>query len=154
MNPTLSPSLSTRQKQLIRESFDTVSEYSDSVVLLFYGRLFEIAPEVRRLFKVEIREQARKLLATLSLFVDSLDCFEQIRPQLTELGRRHAAYEVKPEHYDALLSALMWAFGQALGVEFSREARAAWTTLLKAVSAVMLEGATCLDQTVKQEHSC
>lgn len=154
MNPTPPPFLSTRQKQLIRESFDTVSEYSDSVVLLFYGRLFEIAPEVRGLFKVEIREQARKLLATLSLFVDSLDRFEQIRPQLIELGHRHAGYEVKPEHYDALLNALMWAFGQALGVEFSRETRAAWTALLKAVSAVMLEGAARLDQTVKQEHSC
>ena len=152
MNPTLF--LSTRQKQLIRESFATVSEYADSVVLLFYGRLFETAPEARRLFQVEIREQARKLNATLSFFVDSLDRFEQIRPQLTELGRRHAGYEVKPEHYDGLLSALMWAFGQALGGEFSRETRAAWTTLLKAVSAVMLEGAARLDQTVTQEHSC
>jgi hypothetical protein len=35
----------------------------------------------------------------------------------------------------------MWAMGQALGVEFGRETRAAWESLLGTISAVMLEAA-------------
>jgi hemoglobin-like flavoprotein len=133
--------LTPRQKRLVRESFDSVREYSDSVVLLFYGRLFELAPEVRGLFKVDIREQARKLMNTLTSLVDALDRFEQLRRDLADLGRRHGEYKVEPAHYQLLVTALMWAFGQALDIEFDRETRAAWEQLLGAVSAVMIAGA-------------
>jgi nitric oxide dioxygenase len=139
-------SLSVRQKLLVRDSFESVREYSDSVILLFYGRLFELAPEVRSLFKIEIREQARKLLEMLTAMVDGLDRFEEMRPLLAELGRRHAGYNVQPNHYQVLATALMWAFGQALGIKFSRETRSAWEQLLAEVSAAMLEGASAVEQ--------
>ena len=54
--------LSARQKRLIRISFESFNEYSESAVLLFYGRLFELNPSLRGLFHIEIRVQARKLL--------------------------------------------------------------------------------------------
>ena len=141
MNTTPAFHFSPRQIRLVRESFESVREDSDAVVLLFYGRLFEMAPQVRSLFKIEIREQARKLLDMLTAMVDGLDRFEELRPVLAELGRKHAGYNVQPEHYQVLVTALMWAFGQALGMEFDRETRAAWEHLLSTVSAVMLEGA-------------
>ena len=141
MNSTPVLALSDGQKRLVRESFESIREYSDAVVLLFYGRLFELAPQVRGLFKIEIREQARKLLDMLTSVVDTLDRFEELRPTLAELGQRHAGYGVHPAHYQVLANALLWAFGQALGIEFDRETRAAWETLLGAVSAVMVEGA-------------
>jgi nitric oxide dioxygenase len=126
---------------LVRESFESLREYSDSVVLLFYGRLFELAPQTRGMFKIGIPEQARKLMGTLTSLVDALDRFEELRQGLADLGRRHAEYKVEPAHYQVLVTALMWAFGQALGVEFDRETRTAWERLLNAVSAVMIEGA-------------
>ncbi|HUE04514.1 MAG TPA: globin domain-containing protein [Bryobacteraceae bacterium] len=139
------PNLTPRQKRLVRESFESVRDYSDSVVLLFYGRLFELAPQVRGLFKIDIREQARKLMNTLTSLVDALDRFEELRRDLADLGRRHAEYKVEPAHYQVLVTALMWAFGQALDIEFDRETRAAWEQLLGAVSAVMIEGAAEVD---------
>jgi len=133
--------LTARQKRLVRESFESVSEYSDSVVTLFYGRLFELAPQVRPMFKIDIRLQAAKLMDTLASLVDALDRFEELRVSLAELGRRHAEYKVEPGHYEVLVQALTWAFAQALGLEFDRETRAAWEQLLRAVSAVMIGGA-------------
>jgi len=134
--------LTPRQKRLVRESFESVREYSDSVVMLFYGRLFELAPQVRALFKIGIRAQAAKLMDTLTSLVNALDRFGELRKDLAELGRRHAGYKVEPAHYEVLVTALMWAFGQALGIEFDRETRAAWEQLLRSVSAVMLAGAS------------
>jgi hemoglobin-like flavoprotein len=133
--------LTLRQKCLVRDSFESLREYSDSVVLLFYGRLFELAPQTRKMFKIEIPEQARKLMDTLTSLIDSLDRFEELREHLAELGRRHARYQVEPAHYQLLVTALMWAFGQALDLEFDAETRTAWEHLLGAVSAVMIEGA-------------
>src|SRR6516164_7981020 len=59
MNPTPGSPLTEAQKRLVRESFESMQEYETSVVVLFYGRLFEIAPETRTLFKIDIREQSR-----------------------------------------------------------------------------------------------
>jgi len=138
--------LTPRQKRLVRDSFESVREYSDSVVLLFYGRLFELAPEARGMFKIEMHAQARKLMDMLISLVDALDRGEELRAQLAELGARHAGYGVAPAHYDLLATALLWAFGQALELEFHRETRAAWSSLLTGVSKIMLEGAAAAVQ--------
>jgi nitric oxide dioxygenase len=78
---------------------------------------------------------------TLGTVVEALDHFETLRPRLEDLGRRHVNYGARPEHYQVLSSALVWAMGQALSVEFDRETKAAWSELLSAVTSVMLDGA-------------
>ena len=142
MNPTPGLPLTGAQKRLVRESFESMREYETSVVTLFYGRLFEIAPETRALFKIDIRQQSRKLMDILRAAVDSLDRFSELSPFLAELGRKHVTYGVQTQHYEKLRSALLWAMGQALGLEFDPETRAAWDQLLTAISRIMLEGAT------------
>jgi len=141
MKPAPNLLLSKKQKQLVRDSFESVQAYGTSVVVLFYGRLFELAPETRALFKIDIREQARKLVETLRTTIEALDKFEELQPVLAELGRKHVEYRVQPYQYEKLRSALLWALGQALGLEFDRETRAAWDQLLSMISAVMLEAA-------------
>jgi nitric oxide dioxygenase len=141
MKPPPNLLLSKKQKQLVRDSFESIEAYGTSVVVLFYGRLFETAPETRALFKIDIREQARKLEDTLRTTVETLDNFEELLPVLAELGRKHVKYGVQPYQYEKLRLALLWAFGQALGLEFDHETRAAWDQLLSLISAVMLDGA-------------
>jgi len=132
--------LTRRQMQLIRQSFDSAAEFQIAFTKLFYGRLFELQPTVRPLFKISIEEQSKKLLDTLRAIVDGVDRIDELRPNLQELGRKHVTYGVKPEHYEILRSALLWTFAQALGVEFDAETRAAWDKVLRLVSAIMLEG--------------
>jgi len=136
-----SSGLNSQQKRLVRESFESLEEYSDTVVRLFYGRLFEIAPQVRGLFRIDIREQSRKLQDMLTSIVAALDRFDEFQPVLADLGRRHVTYGAKPEHYDALRVALLWAFGHALNSAFDRPTKAAWDQLLRNVSNAMLQGA-------------
>jgi hemoglobin-like flavoprotein len=133
--------LSIRQMRLVRESFESLREYETSVVLLFYGRLFEIAPETRVLFKIDIHEQAKKLTDTLGAAVEALHRFDELLPVLADLGRKHATYGVQAYHYERLRSALLWAMGQALGLEFDLETRSAWEQPISTISAVMLDGA-------------
>ena len=134
--------LTAEQRRLVRESFESLEEYSDSVVQLFYGRMFEIAPQVRPMFRVEISLQSRKLLDMLTTIVSAIDDFETLRPRLEDLGRKHVMYGVKPEHYDALRVALLWAMGNALDLEFDPSTREAWGQLLGMVSGAMIDGAT------------
>jgi nitric oxide dioxygenase len=131
--------LNAQQKRLVRQSFESLEEYSDTVVRLFYGRLFEIAPQVRGLFHIDLREQSRKLQDMLATIVNALDRFDELQPVLVELGRRHVGYGVLPEHYDALRLALLWALGHALNSEFDSETKAAWDQLLRSVASTMLQ---------------
>ena len=133
--------LTSEQKRLVRVSFESLEEYSASVVKLFYGRLFEIAPHARPLFRVDIGEQSRKLLDMLTTIVGAMDHFEALRPRLEELGRRHIAYGAKIEDYESLRIALLWAMGAALDLEFDRATKAAWSELLGMVSGAMIVGA-------------
>ena len=132
--------MTNRQTQLIRQSFESAAEFQIAFTKLFYGRLFELQPTLRPLFKISIEEQSKKLLDTLRTIVDGVDRIDELRPALQELGRKHVRYGVRPEYYEVLRSALLWTFAQALGVEFDTETRAAWDQILRIVSSIMLEG--------------
>lgn len=128
------------ERRLIRTSFAVLRDQASPVALLFYGRLFELDPSARRLFHIDLAVQARKIMSTLDWVVSSLDQFDSMRPALEDLGRQHAGYGVRPEQYETVASALLWAFAQALGPDFDVATRAAWKGALAAVSAAMLEG--------------
>ena len=96
---------------------------------------------MRRLFHNDLTAQGGKLMDTLDAVVSSLDHFESLRPRLARLGRLHASYGVRPAHYDAFITALLWACGQALGADFDARTREAWRLALAAIAAVMQEGA-------------
>jgi hemoglobin-like flavoprotein len=129
------------QRRLIRQSFDAVREQAIPVSLLFYGKLFELDPSARRLFHNDLAVQGRKVMDTLDWLAQSLDRFESTRGRLADLGRQHAGYGVRPEQYQTLITALLWALAQALGPDFDAATREAWTLALRAVAAAMQEGA-------------
>jgi hemoglobin-like flavoprotein len=129
------------QCELVRQSLDRLSEEADPVTLLLYGKLFELDPSARRLFHNDLAAQGGKLMDTLDAVASSLDRFESLRPRLARLGRLHASYGVLPPDYDTLITALLWAFGQALGADFDARTREAWRLALAAVAAVMQESA-------------
>ena len=135
---TRSP-LTPQQQRLVRESFAVVQDYASSLTKLFYGRLFELEPGVRGLFKPSLDEQSRKLFEMLATAVGALDRFEELRPALADLGRRHIGYGATPAHYDVVRVALLWALAQALEHDFDRETRGAWDQMLRAISAAMLD---------------
>ncbi|HBY62889.1 MAG TPA: hemin receptor [Solibacterales bacterium] len=132
--------MTERQRQLVRETFDAVKADAGPLAMLFYGRLFALDPSLRPLFKVDLREQSRKLMEMFTVLVDSLDRFDQLRPNLRELGARHAGYGVRLEHYETLRAALLWSLGQALERDFNAETREAWAVLIGEVNEEMKRG--------------
>lgn len=136
--------MTPRQKQIVCETFPLIREIAIPVSLLFYGRLFDLDPSLRRLFKIDMKEQSKKLVAMLDTLMEGIDDWEKIVPAIRELGQRHVGYGVKEQHYDTLCSALVWAFGQALQPGFDDEVRAAWTALIRAVNEQMKIGAAAM----------
>lgn len=128
------------QMQLIRDSLAAIRSTSSPLALLFYGRMFELDPSLRALFKIDLVAQSKKLTDTLSAVADSLDRFDEMRPRLRDLGRKHLEYGVRPGHYLILSEAMLWALRQALQQDFSDQTRAAWVAVLDEINREMLAG--------------
>ncbi len=135
------PGVSETQKQLVQESFTLVEPIAEQAAELFYNRLFEIAPELKALFKGDITEQQRKLMATLKIAVAGLDDPERLVPMVQKLGQRHKGYGVVDENYDTVAQALLWTLEQGLGENFTPEVCDAWTAVYTLLASVMIEAA-------------
>src|SRR5215203_6059743 len=110
-----SASMTPEDVDLVQTTFERVRPIAAVAADMFYGRLFEIAPEVRPLFKGDMAEQGRKLMATLAVVVGSLHSLPTILPAVSTLAKKHIEYGVKPGHYAAVGAALLWTLERGLG---------------------------------------
>ncbi len=83
------------QVKSIQDSFAKVAPIADAAAALFYGRLFEIAPEVKPLFRGDMTEQGRKLMKTLTVVVNGLGNLKSILPAASALAKGHVGYGVR-----------------------------------------------------------
>jgi hemoglobin-like flavoprotein len=130
-----------RQKKLVQDSFAAVVPRADDVTAMFYGRLFELDPTLRPMFKADMAPQRQKLAQMLTAAVKGLDRPEQLIPVVRELGRRHATYGVVDAHYDTVGAALLWTLEQQFGAAFTPEVKEAWTDVYTLLATTMKEAA-------------
>ena len=139
--------MTPRQVELIRTSWTSVEPIADVAATLFYDRLFEGDPAIRRMFRsTDMAAQKKNLMQTLTVVVKSLDRLEQLVPAVQALGRRHGGYGVRPEHYDRVGEALLWTLGQGLGNAFTPELRDAWAEAYSTLATVMIDAAEAAEQ--------
>ena len=129
------------QIRLVQDSFAKVRPIAGPAADLFYGRLFEIAPQVRGLFPDDMAEQKKKLMAMLGLAVANLNHPGTVVPALQDLGRKHIAYGTQGAHYAPVGEALLWTLEQGLGPDFTPEVRDAWVATYALVADVMKQAA-------------
>lgn len=130
------------QKETLRETWQNVVPIADTAAAMFYDRLFEIDPTLRRLFGgTDMAGQREKLVEALSLVLENLDDLEALIPTLEDLGSRHVAYGVKTGHYETVGEALLWTLEQGLGETWSPTAADAWALAYGFVAGAMQRGA-------------
>lgn len=134
------------QIALIQTSFGKVAPISEQAAAIFYARLFELTPQVRVLFKGDMAEQGRKLMAMLKTVVATLDKLDVLMPVAQRLAIRHVAYGAQPAHYAGVGQAVLDTLQAGLGPEFKPETRETWTTAYGALSSVMIAAAETLPQ--------
>ena len=127
---------------LVRSSWQQVLPIKDTAAQLFYGQLFELDPSLRSLFKGDMIEQGRKLMAMINTAVVSLDQLGPILGAVEDLGRRHVAYGVTAAHYDTVGGALIWTLGKGLGEQFTPAVQAAWAEAYDTLASAMKQAAT------------
>jgi hemoglobin-like flavoprotein len=130
--------MTPEQVKLVQDSFAKVAPISEQAAVLFYDRLFEIAPSVKAMFPSDMTEQRRKLMATLAVVVNGLTNLETILPAASALAKRHVSYGAKPAHYPVVGSALLWTLEKGLGDAWTPEVANGWTAAYGTLSGYMI----------------
>jgi nitric oxide dioxygenase len=126
------------QVKAIQESFAKVAPISEQAASLFYGRLFEIAPSVKPLFRGDMKEQGLKLMAALAVVVKGLSDLPAVLPAASALAKKHVQYGVKAAHYPLVGAALFWTLEQGLGADWTPQLATAWGDAYGVLSSFMI----------------
>lgn len=137
----------------LKESFQLLAPQADLLAERFYDRLFHDYPELQVLFEgVELSEQKRKLIQSLTVIVRSLEKPEQLTSYLKDLGIRHDDYGVTEEDYLPVGVSLLGAMSELAGPElWTEEINDAWSEAIDTVAQLMLQGAAERNQGRKRE---
>ncbi len=127
-----------QQISLVQKSMQEMIPMAKEAGELFYRRLFEIAPELRPMFKTDIPQQSRKLMTVLIHIIANLDQLDILEEELKDLGQKHLDYQVESEHYDILEEALLWTFEKKLEKSWNEELKEAWQSAYQKISAAMM----------------
>ncbi len=131
--------LTSDQVRLIQSSFLDLNDAIDSLATAFYARLFELNPQLRSLFKGDMRTQRWKLTQQLLMLLIYLRHPDSLMEATRGLGQRHVRYGVQQEDYATVGEALLWALECVLGEKFTPEVKEAWKTAYLFVAYTAIE---------------
>lgn len=133
--------ITAKQKELVQSTFALVAPIAEQAAEIFYNKLFEIDPELKPLFKGDIKEQGKKLMSMLAAAVKGLDDLGGLVPVVQDLGKRHVDYGVKDEHYDTVAAALLYTLETGLADAWNDDVKDAWVAVYTVLSTTMKDAA-------------
>jgi len=133
--------MTPEQIALVKSTWEMVVPISDKAAELFYGRLFELNPDLESMFSGDMSEQGKKLMRMIGTAVNGLDRLDDIVPAVQQLGVRHIEYGVKDADYDTVGAALLWTLEQGLGEAFTNDVNTAWATVYGLLADTMKSAA-------------
>jgi hemoglobin-like flavoprotein len=129
--------MNAEQIKLVQSSYKEFRPVADQAAEIFYDRLFEVAPEVKPLFKSNMNKQGTMLMSMMGIAVGNLDRLEIILPAIRALGQRHASYGVRNDHFAIVGETILWTLEQTFGPAFTPELKEAWAATYMTLAGVM-----------------
>lgn len=132
--------MTPEQATLVQSTYTALAPRAEEVAELFYKQLFDLDPDLERLFNGDMKEQGRKLMQMLTVAVNALCKFYEIVPAVRDLGKRHVQYGVKDADYETVGAALLSTLREGLGVSFTDDVKEAWAAAYSKIAETMREG--------------
>lgn len=130
-----------KQKSVVQESFKKIKPFSGKITRVFYDRLFELDPGLRKLFKKDLRDQRRKFIKSLTFVIENINDTDNIESKLKDLAIQHILYQVQEKDYKTFGNALMFTLSAALGDGFTPQVKEAWKNTYNYIAQIMIKAA-------------
>jgi len=127
---------------LLEDSFAKVKPNAMAFSHCFHRHLFAKHPDIEPMFgDLSLELMEKKLVASLALIVENLHNPEALAHALQGLGAYHVTKGTMAEHYPYVGQALIQAFEEFLGDDWTPDVAAAWMGAYRTISDIMLQGA-------------
>jgi hemoglobin-like flavoprotein len=128
--------------EMLRGSFELITERVPAVAHGFYQLLFTRHPQVVPLFgRTDLSRQEQMLTQALIALMDHLEDSTWLTTVLPALGAKHLTYGVTEEMYGWVGECLLATFAEVSGSAWTPELASAWTEAYDAVASLMQSGA-------------
>jgi hemoglobin-like flavoprotein len=131
-------SLTPNQIADVKRTWAMCLPIADTAAEVFYGRLFALDPELRPLFKPDMKEQKRMLMSMLNSAVTMLDDLPRLVPVVQQLGKRHVGYGVTEKDYATVGQALLDTLERGLAEAWTPPVKDAWVAVYGVLSKTMM----------------
>jgi nitric oxide dioxygenase len=129
-----------KHRELVLSSYEALSTDLTVLVTRFYNNLFKVAPAARNLFPGDPMRQHQHFAAAMAILARNVMTIEAMDEPLRDLGRRHLAYGVQPEHYELARKMLVETLAESAGDWWTPEHTLAWEALIARTAQLMLHG--------------
>ncbi len=119
------------QIRLIRSSWQQVGEEPLYAGILFYDRLFTLAPHARNVFRSPVSEQTIKLMKTVGNMVKKLEKLDEVVEDISVLAQEYAHYGLTAMDYSAVAQSLLWTLEKRLADQWNNRLKRAWLSLYR-----------------------
>jgi nitric oxide dioxygenase len=134
-------SLTVDQIRLVTESYELIRLSLRPYAELFYHRLLLDHPFARAVFPDDMTNQIAVFSKTIDALVANVGDIVNLKPFLSDLGKKHVKYGVKAYQYEAVGTVLIDTFADILGERFTPATRQAWETVYSETAGVMISAA-------------
>ncbi|KAI1895531.1 hypothetical protein AGOR_G00107210 [Albula goreensis] len=146
--------LSGKDKELIRNSWESLGKNKVPHGIIMFTRLFELDPGLFSLFRYktncdttkdclsspEFLEHVTKVMLVIDAAVSHLDDLNSLEDFLLNLGRKHQAVGVKTQSFAVVGESLLYMLQCSLGQAYTAPLRQAWLNMYSIVVAAMSSG--------------
>ncbi|QYJ95450.1 globin domain-containing protein [Shewanella spartinae] len=130
--------LTDEQKQLIQKSFAEINRQNSNFASHFYDCLFAMAPLIRPMFQSERPVFEYHFNELITTAVAKVHQFNEVKPKLEELGRKHLDYGVNVSQFEVVRAALLLSIQDCLRDASSPAIEQAWSCYYDEIAKVMI----------------
>ncbi|HDR0642163.1 TPA: NO-inducible flavohemoprotein [Pasteurella multocida] len=134
--------LDQHTRDIIKATIPVLEQYGTTITQTFYHNMFTAHPELLDVFNKTNQKQGRQPMALASTVLAAakhIDNLEAILPHITQIGHKHRALEIKPEHYPIVGENLLKAIKEVLGDAATPEIIDAWGKAYGVIADVFIQ---------------
>lgn len=122
---------------IIKSTVPVLEVHGTEITSVFYTRLFDNHPELLNIFNHANQRQGRQQTALANAVYAAaahIDRLEEIVPVVKQIGEKHRALGILPEHYPIVGTTLLAAMKEVLGDAATPEILNAWADAYQVIA--------------------
>ena len=130
------------KKDIIKATVPVLEQHGETITTVFYQNMFEEHPELLNFFNKtnqKVGRQPNALATTVLAAAKHIDNLDAIVPFVIQIGHKHRALQIMPEHYPIVGKHLIKAIKEVLGDAATPEIIDAWTEYYGEIADIFIK---------------